>query len=138
MNPQAIIDKYISAVPINNDFISKFGRFGDIWNNTWEPTATAAARQEAVSYVNPLRRTAQQQTRSDLANRGMFRSSLLGRDLGEVRKSYDRQRDIRTESGRNTRQSELRNAYDSLMRVYEEDPTGAGKTFKQLINSYKA
>lgn len=138
MNPQSLIDQYANAYTVNNDFIKNYGRFGDLWKNRWGQTARAAAQAEAVKYINPLRSRAQQGVRSDLARRGMFRSSLLNKNLGDTKQKYDRERDIRTESGTTTRKGELRSAYDLLMGTYEQDPTGAGKSIRKLIDSYKA
>ncbi len=137
MNPQAIIDQYVRSAPGVNNFTKEFGRFGDLWKSTFSPISRAAALQDSVDYINPLRKEAQRGVRGGLAKRGMFRSSLLKRDLGKTRDDYDEQRDLRTESGSDTRKSELRGAYDSLFRASEKDPTGATKTFRELLNSYK-
>lgn len=138
MDYRRILDKYVNAAPGASKFISEFGSYRDLWDNTWEPTARAASRKEAVDYVNPLRRKAQHGVKGDLAKRGMFRSSALKKNLGQTRDEYDRERDVRTESGVTTRDREKREAYDSFLRLYEDDPTGARKGFSDLIKSYKA
>lgn len=132
-----LINQYVRSAPVPGNFIKEFGGFNDFWKNTASPFYKPAVEQDVFNYINPLRKEAQQGVRSDLARRGMFRSSLLSKGLGDTKANYDEQRDLRTEGLMTNRAKEARDAYDSLWRLYEEDPTGARKSYQDLIKSYR-
>lgn len=133
-----LINQYARSAPVPGNFIKEFGNFNDFWKNTASPFYRPAVEKDVFNYINPLRKRAQQGVRGDLAKRGMFRSSLLQKNLGDTNADYNEQRDLRTESLMTNRAKEARGAYDSLWRVYEEDPTGARKRFQDLVNSYRS
>lgn len=138
MNYQSLIDQYTRSAPVPSNFIKEFGGFNDFWKNTVQPVASARINRDVTNYINPLRQQAQQGVRSDLAKRGMFRSSLLGKNLKDTKANYDEQAGLRREPLLTGAAQEARDAYDSLWRVYENDPTGGRKSFQDLIKSYKA
>lgn len=132
-----LINQYVNSAPVPGNFIKEFGGFNDFWKNTASPYYKPAVEKDVFNYINPLRKTAQQGVRSNLARRGLFRSTLLDKNLKDTNANYDEQRDLRTESLLTNRAKEARGAYDSLWRVYEDDPTGARKRYQDLLNSYK-
>jgi len=98
------------------------------WQDYFDPElARSAASQRATGYFMPQLEKNIDTLRTEMANRGLFRSGIRNRGEGEVMEDIADQEAQMIDMLYGQRESEARESYGAEQEKFEQDPTGYKK-----------
>jgi len=95
------------------------------WKDYFDPDlARSAAAQRSTGYFQPILEENIDALRTDMANRGLFRSGIRNKGEGNIMKDIADQEAQMIETLYGIRENEARESYGAEQEKFEQDPTG--------------